>query len=267
MAREEEESSNDLRVDVALTCAVSLGRRFPKHMKIDLLPETCEMCSSQQAVGLLSQATQLELPCMRVRSSIHMHGAHSARQREKDMLFASPSLEHRFEHVACRFQTARRLKTKSTDEGSRHVAKEEVYTPQFFSCTWPVNMFFHVRVLGKVSMRACHRLALTHLKVHVAAVNSHVLIALCFLFRARQSSSTTANTRERSLPCGSSFLSPSCCMSELGAKHTSDQSYEQERRPMQVDHVIWLTAIRSFCGRSRQGSRTSLHHVRFACLD
>ena len=48
------------------------------------------------------------------------------------MLYASPSLEHRFELVACRFQTARRLKTKSTDEGSRHVAKEEVCTPQFF---------------------------------------------------------------------------------------------------------------------------------------
>ena len=78
MAREEEESSNDLRVDVALTCAVSLGRRFPKHMKIDLLPETCEMCSSQQAGVLLFQATQLELPSVRVRCSIHMHGAHSA---------------------------------------------------------------------------------------------------------------------------------------------------------------------------------------------
>ena len=55
-------------------------------------------------------------------------------------------------------------------------------------------MFLHVRVLGKVSIRACHRLALTHLKVHVAAVNSHVYIAWCFLFRARQSSSTTAKT-------------------------------------------------------------------------
>ena len=60
--------------------------------------------------------------------------------------------------------------------------------------------------------------------------------------------STTANTRDRSLPCGSSFFSPSCCMSELGAKHTADQSYEQEWRPMQVDHVFWLTTIRSFCG-------------------
>ena len=66
------------------------------------------------------------------------------------MLYASHSLEHRFEHVACRFQTARRLKTKSTDEGSRHVAKEEVYTPHFFSCTGLVNMFLHVRVLGEV---------------------------------------------------------------------------------------------------------------------
>ena len=56
-------------------------------------------------------------------------------------------------------------------------------------------------------------------------------------------------------------------MSELGAKHTADQSYEQEWRPMQVDHVFRLTATRGFCGRGRQGSRTSLHHVRFPCLD
>ena len=104
-------------------------------MKIDLLPQTCVMCSSQQAGGLLFQATQLELPSMKVRSSVHMHVAHNAEHGEDDMLYASPSLEHRFEHVACRFQTARRLKTKSTDEGSRHVAKDEAYTPQFFSCT------------------------------------------------------------------------------------------------------------------------------------
>ena len=135
MAQLEEERSDNLRVGVALTCAVPLGRRFPRTMKIDLLPQTCVMCSSQQASGLLLKATQLELPKMKVRSSVHMHGAHSARQREDDMLYASPSLEHRFENVACRFQTARRLKTKSTDEGSRHVAKEEVYTLQFSSCT------------------------------------------------------------------------------------------------------------------------------------
>ena len=44
-------------------------------MKIALLPQTRVMRSSQQASGL---ATQLELPNMRVRCSIHMHGAHSA---------------------------------------------------------------------------------------------------------------------------------------------------------------------------------------------
>ena len=101
-------------------------------MKIALLPQTCVMCSSQQAGGL---ATQLELPNMKVRSSVHVHGAHSAEHGENDMLYASPSLEHGFGDVACRFQTARRLKTKSTDEGSRHVAKEEVCTLQFSSCT------------------------------------------------------------------------------------------------------------------------------------
>ena len=95
------------------------------------------MCSSQQAGGLLFQATQLELPNMRVRSSIHMHGTERTVQRhgEDDMLYASPSLEHGFGDVACSFQTARLLKTKSTDEGSRHVAKEEVCTLQFSSCT------------------------------------------------------------------------------------------------------------------------------------
>ena len=151
------------------------------------------------------------------------------------MLYASPSLEHGLGDVACSFQTARRLKTKSTDKGSRHVAKEEVCTLQF-----SVNTFLRVRVLGENSIRACHRPALTYLTVHVAAVNSHENISLCFLFHARPSSSTTANTRDRSLPCGSSFFSPSCCMSELGAKHTADQSYEQEWRPMQVDHVFRL---------------------------
>ena len=103
------------------------------------------------------------------------------------MLYASPSLEHGFGDVACRSQTARRLKTKS-DEGSRHVAEEEVYTPQFSSCTWPVNMFLRVRVLGEVSIRACHRWALTHLKVHVTALNSHENIAVSFLFHAVPSS-------------------------------------------------------------------------------
>ena len=68
-------------------------------------------------------------------------------------------------------------------------------------------MFLRVRVMGEVSIRACHRAALTHLKVRVTAVNSHVLIALCFLFHARPSSSTTANTRDRSLPCGSFLFS------------------------------------------------------------
>ena len=71
---------------------------------------------------------------MKVRSSVHMHGAHSAEHGEDDMLYASSSLEHGFGDVACRFQTARRLKTKSTEEGSRHVAME-VCTPQFSSCT------------------------------------------------------------------------------------------------------------------------------------
>ena len=128
-------------------------------------------------------------------------------------------------------------------------------------------MFLRMCVLGENSIRACHRPALTHLKVHVAAVNSHVYVALCLLFHTRPSSSTTANTRDHSLPYGSSFFSPSCCVSELGAKHTADQCYEQEWRPMQVHHVFWLTAIRGFCRRRRQGSRISLHHVRFACLD
>ena len=104
-------------------------------MNIALLRQTRVMRSSQQAGGLLFQATQLELPSMKVRSSVHVHGAHSAEHGENDMLYASPSLEHGFGDVACRFQTARRLKTKSTEEGSRHVAKEEVCTPQFSSCT------------------------------------------------------------------------------------------------------------------------------------
>ena len=46
------------------------------------------------------------------------------------------------------------------------MAKEAVCTLQF-----SVNMFLRVRVLGENSIRACHRLALTHLKVHVAAEN------------------------------------------------------------------------------------------------
>ena len=37
-------------------------------------------------------------------------------------------------------------------------------------------------------------------------------------------------------------------MSELGAQHTADRSYEQEWRPMQVDHVFRLTAIRGLYG-------------------
>ena len=50
-------------------------------------------------------------------------------------------------------------------------------------------------------------------------------------------------------------------MSELGAKHTADQSYEQEWRPMLVDHIFRLTAIRSFCGRGPSG----LPHFTASC--
>ena len=77
MSQLEEESSNDLTVDVALPYSIPVERMFPKP-RTSLFFRRRVMCSSQQASGLLLKATQLELPNTKVRSSVHMHGARSA---------------------------------------------------------------------------------------------------------------------------------------------------------------------------------------------